>query len=637
MDSAATLRLASCGGNGVTISEINVAGGVIDKVYEYAATGRSRLQTASWASDASCLAAAARGSSRVVMTFCKRGVITSTEMSIKDFEVGAVLFPRTNVRRVILGESGGGRRIWLYDAAKRKPEKEFVLGPAASQVCCLAANVNDSLLAAGCCSNKDGEGGGVFLLNNMTSRVIPLKGAEETSVSGLRFAYRRRSLLAVASESSSVVIWDCNRVDAGASACFSEHRAPSSGLAFSPVNDVLLLSVGLDKRCVFYDLDTGGPVNDFKTEQPLTAVEFLPDGQTVALGAADGSILLYDLRSFARPLMKTKMHSAEVSAILFQPKSDSSLSTSTSRVRLVASTSSAAKENSEPLLLSPVAAGGDRDSFSSQIFSPVRDLASFRPVSSSVAQTPESCHEASILSLSSFSPLKEHSHNSSYRSFNKSLSGTPLVSPLAAIREECSSSENDSGLKSKGEDFFKPKDVSTIGKKYELMSATASTVHAALPAEPITVASSSTFKPVTDAGAASTPSEKKVDDKTREEMVTELKHVITAFPNAFLGSNDINNVAAEPRSTPAEPSSEHLKHLTSYQREFLLNCVQEAMEEHCTEMRAFMWRMQWDMARSFQEQRQEMDELLKEYAVNQQLANEVQRLTKENEELRKYF
>ena len=62
---------------------------------------------------------------------------------------------------------------------------------------------------------------------------------------------------------------------------------------------VLLLSCGLDKRCVCYDANVGKrAMSHFKTDFPLTSVDFAPDGTTLALGTTGGKILIYDLRYF---------------------------------------------------------------------------------------------------------------------------------------------------------------------------------------------------------------------------------------------------------------------------------------------------------------------------------------------------
>ncbi len=47
--------------------------------------------------------------------------------------------------------------------------------------------------------------------------------------------------------------------------------------------------------------------------------------------------------------------------------------------------------------------------------------------------------------------------------------------------------------------------------------------------------------------------------------------------------------------------------------------------------------MQYDMVRSFQTQREELQEMMRDYAVNEGLVAEVERLRRENQELRKFF
>ena len=66
---------------------------------------------------------------------------------------------------------------------------------------------------------------------------------------------------------------------------FKEHKAPATDLAFSPVNDVLVLSSGLDKRCVCYDTMTKKPVSTIWADWPLTAVDFALDGIYLVLGS----------------------------------------------------------------------------------------------------------------------------------------------------------------------------------------------------------------------------------------------------------------------------------------------------------------------------------------------------------------
>lgn len=68
----------------------------------------------------------------------------------------------------------------------------------------------------------------------------------------LRLSPLKRSLLGSVSDSGTVVLWDANtqkdvHVFEGA------HKAPGSGLVFSPASELLVVSVGLDKKIVCYD------------------------------------------------------------------------------------------------------------------------------------------------------------------------------------------------------------------------------------------------------------------------------------------------------------------------------------------------------------------------------------------------
>jgi protein NEDD1 len=57
-----------------------------------------------------------------------------------------------------------------------------------------------------------------------------------------------------------------------------------------------MLSCGFDKRCVCYDINAKRSMSNFKTDFPLTSVDFGSDGTTLALGTINGKILIYDLR-----------------------------------------------------------------------------------------------------------------------------------------------------------------------------------------------------------------------------------------------------------------------------------------------------------------------------------------------------
>jgi len=81
-------------------------------------------------------------------------------------------------------------------------------------------------------------------------------------ITELCFSRFKQSLLAGSSESGAVVLWDANTVKR--TSLFNEHRAPASGISFSPMNEMLLSSAGLDKHCLCYDVLSGKTASTIK-------------------------------------------------------------------------------------------------------------------------------------------------------------------------------------------------------------------------------------------------------------------------------------------------------------------------------------------------------------------------------------
>ena len=71
-------------------------------------------------------------------------------------------------------------------------------------------------------------------------------------VRDLRYSALPTAVVGAAFDTGHVSLWDVNQRRL-LHTFTGGHVAPASGLAFSPVNDILLASVGLDKRLVCYD------------------------------------------------------------------------------------------------------------------------------------------------------------------------------------------------------------------------------------------------------------------------------------------------------------------------------------------------------------------------------------------------
>ena len=79
---------------------------------------------------------------------------------------------------------------------------------------------------------------------------------------------------------------------------------------------------------------------------------------------------------------------------------------------------------------------------------------------------------------------------------------------------------------------------------------------------------------------------------------------MTAFPAAVLESAEKMAVAAAPPdvldAAPFAPNPAGNANMSAYHREFLQNCVEEAMDDFCSDLRRQMWHLHYDMVRSFQ-------------------------------------
>lgn len=172
-------------------------------------------------------------------------------------------------------------------------------------------NFNDKIVAS---SSDQGE----IVLTDVSSGLAsePLLGVDTQTINCLQYSHFTHNLLASASRSGAVALWDSN--DRKLLRTFTEHNLSSTCLSFSPLNDMLLSSTGLDKRIIFYDVCYKKIVKTINTEEPLTCCDFLHDGTTVAVGSVSGHIFLFDLRHGATPLKVIPAHRSAVRSLSFQ-------------------------------------------------------------------------------------------------------------------------------------------------------------------------------------------------------------------------------------------------------------------------------------------------------------------------------
>ena len=210
-------------------------------------------------------------------------------------------------RYVLCGSTNGTAAIWDRKSSKMKKTFSVTKNPLTR----VRWNWNDSHIAM---SSDKGE----IMLCNVVNGVAssPFSTPNTESISQLTYNPYSKSCLVSVSEGGVVSAWDTNahRLQF---AFKSSHQAPASDLAFSPINNHLMVSVGLDKRCVFYDLHNRKPVNTILSDHPLTSCDIHHDGVTLLLGSSRGKLFIYDLRQDSTPIHNISAHSSAVRNLTF--------------------------------------------------------------------------------------------------------------------------------------------------------------------------------------------------------------------------------------------------------------------------------------------------------------------------------
>jgi len=427
------------------------------------------------------VASIVKGKDKVVLSYSKNNKYTSQEVSTQGIVLPTRLqFPKTTQKHLMIS---AGCDLHVYDIAKSKVRKSFSLK---SSITSFTVNHCDAYIAAGC---SDGSLNLVTLATNMVSApmVAPKCGGQR--ITCVKYSSVKPSFLGTSCQSGVLSFWDCNANKNIFN--LTPHSAPASAITFSPINDTLALSVGLDKRLVCCDTKTKKVIMSIQCENPLTAADFDLDGVSMAVGTSRGKVLVYDLRSPKTPIKSLTAHNTSVTSLVYKHRVDRvQVSQVMSAVKVkpklsqhksvpsLRTVQEEVKENTEPAsedrLRSEVgfqeanfekeqfvkaddsvfmkddslfSTNNRRESLSSQLFSPLRESDTSFPgsqVGFSISKEDRRVSEVRLSSDGLFSPLREvNSPGSSVSSLQMSYKKTPYtsfttptMSPLTSIREE---------------------------------------------------------------------------------------------------------------------------------------------------------------------------------------------------------
>ncbi|KAK4487837.1 hypothetical protein RD792_003573 [Penstemon davidsonii] len=76
----------------------------------------------------------------------------------------------------------------------------------------------------------------------------------------------------------------------------------AQGISFSPTNDKIIASVGLDMKLYTFDSGSRKPSSCIPYEAPFSSLAFTDDGLTLAAGTSTGQVVFYDVRGKPQPI-----------------------------------------------------------------------------------------------------------------------------------------------------------------------------------------------------------------------------------------------------------------------------------------------------------------------------------------------
>ncbi|NWY68450.1 NEDD1 protein, partial [Erithacus rubecula] len=618
-----------------------------------------------WASNNRYLATASAAGDKIVVSSCKSKPVPLFEIA----EGAKQTCVSLNSSSSSLISGGLDNTVHIWDLKSRKIYRS--LKEHKDEVTCVAYNWNDGYVVSGSLS-------GEIILHSVTTNLSssPFGFGSRQPIRHLKYSSFKKSLLGTVSDSGNVTLWDVNSQNPYHN-FENTHKAPASEICFSPVNKLLLVTVGLDKRIILYDTLSKKLLTTIVADFPLTTVDFMPDGTTLAIGCSRGKICQYDLRQLTSPVKTVTAHKGCVKCIRLQFSSTSSKSNLTGssnkpvskRVEVKAGSNLGGIQNtgikniasqasatvSSHLTLTNENKGGEgfqektgfphsssldvipsketdhgksaelknfddlgRSSLG-DVFSPVRDDI----IANKVTEEPQGNgkHIPSCLLGLDFLPQPTIAFPVKRNPVGSSAQGTQS-SPLHAlvgspIKEEEEHPETDSKKISLG------KQESKAVLKQVLKSSLSSI-------EPVTLSSP----------PSSTPD---ANEKLRKNIQTHPAYDLPVNGTTSKSSKITSPVTAGVASSLSEKivetigSSRPNAPLTAIQINFIQNMIQETMDDFRESCHRDIVNLQVEMIKQFHMQLNEMHALLERYSVNESLVAEIERLREENKRLRTHF
>ncbi|NWR93574.1 NEDD1 protein, partial [Furnarius figulus] len=625
-----------------------------------------------WASSNRYLASASAAGDKIVVSSCKSKPVLLFEIGEGAKQTCVSL--NSNSSYIVSGGLDCTVNIW--DLKSRRIYRS--LKDHKDEVTCVAYNWNDGYIASGSLS-------GEIFLHSVTTNLssTPFGYGSRQPVRHLKYSSFKKSLLGSVSDSGNVTLWDVNSQNPYHN-FENTHKAPASEICFSPVNKLLLVTVGLDKRVILYDTLSKKLLTTIVADFPLTTVDFMPDGTTLAVGCSRGKICQYDLRQLTSPVKTVAAHKGCVKCIRLQ------FSSTFSKSNLASSSNKPVSKRVE------VKAGSNLGGIQSTGIKNIGPQTS-ATVSSHITLPNENKggeilqekigfpHSCSLDVI----PSKEtdHGKNAELNNFDD-LGRSSLGDVFSPVRDDIIANKGTEDPQGKGNDLdfqsylvgldFLPQLTAAFPVKRNPVGSSVQGVRSsplhALVGSPIKEEeeerSETDFKKislgkqetkevlkqysfyckVSKPSLSSTESVSSPSSSTPDTNERLMKN-IQAHPAYDLSVNGTTStspkitspVTAGVASSLSEKivetigSSRSNAPLTSVQIDFIQNMIQETMDDFREACHRDIVNLQVEMIKQFHMQLNEMHALLERYSVNESLVAEIERLREENKRLRTHF
>ncbi|KAL0968436.1 hypothetical protein UPYG_G00266820 [Umbra pygmaea] len=269
-----------------------------------------------WSSNNQYLVSASSIGDKLVVSSLKSSPIPVIELAEGKRQTRVSL----NSTSQYLASGGLDNTVNIWDLKAKRLHR--TLKDHKEEVTCVSFNGSDSSIASGSTS-------GDIILHSITTNLSSKAFGHGTNqpIHDLKYSVVKRSLLGSVSDSGSVVLWDAN-TQKELHVFDSAHKAPASGLAFSPANDLLFVTVGLDKKIICYDTSSKIVLRSMRVDSPLTAIDFTPDGAGLVVGSTQGRLYMYDLRNLSAPTKTASAHKTSITSLRFQSSQSKHLKSS---------------------------------------------------------------------------------------------------------------------------------------------------------------------------------------------------------------------------------------------------------------------------------------------------------------------